>query len=192
MNSTLHSVKLKDRTLWADGDSTVHPENILAAIEAGIPPNQIFVDSVTPEIEQYNRTARREDQIGVKDGIKPLSFTWNIPDEYKNLDVENYVICDGFDSRVDTKALTDEQLTFRIQRILDELKLYEDLQLMDVLRVLIYIINTLDENNVFWGVGRGSSVASYVLYCIGVHDIDSVKYRLNMTDFLRANNTESS
>ena len=30
------------------------------------------------------------------------------------------------------------------------------------------------ENNIVWGVGRGSPVASYVLFLIGVHRINSI------------------
>jgi DNA polymerase III alpha subunit len=48
-----------------------------------------------------------------------------------------------------------------------------------------YVVDTLRANNVVWGVGRGSSVASYVLFIIGVHKIDSVKYDLDWREFLR-------
>ena len=68
---------------------------------------------------------------------------------------------------------------------MEEIKIYKNLELMDVLATLIYIINTLVDNNIVWGVGRGSSVSSYVLYLIGVHDIDSFKYDLKIEDFLR-------
>jgi len=40
-------------------------------------------------------------------------------------------------------------------------------------------------NHVIWGVGRGSSVASYVLYKLGVHRIDSLFYDLSVDEFLR-------
>jgi DNA polymerase III alpha subunit len=40
-------------------------------------------------------------------------------------------------------------------------------------------------NRLIWGVGRGSSVASYVLYLLGVHRIDSMYYELNPEEFLR-------
>jgi DNA polymerase III alpha subunit len=49
----------------------------------------------------------------------------------------------------------------------------------------IYIIDPLRKNNSVWGVGRGSSVASYVLYLIGVHKIDSLFFDLDIEDFLR-------
>jgi DNA polymerase III alpha subunit len=46
-------------------------------------------------------------------------------------------------------------------------------------------VETMRVNNIVWGVGRGSSVASYVLYLIGVHKIDSMYYDLDIEEFLR-------
>ena len=54
-----------------------------------------------------------------------------------------------------------------------------------MLRYLIYLVDVMRENNVVWGVGRGSSVASYILYLIGIHKVDSVKHNLDYTEFLR-------
>jgi DNA polymerase III alpha subunit len=57
--------------------------------------------------------------------------------------------------------------------------------LFPVLQLLIYIVDTMRKHNIVWGVGRGSSVASYCLYLIGVHKIDSLKYNLNIREFLK-------
>jgi len=54
-----------------------------------------------------------------------------------------------------------------------------------LLKFLRYMVQVMRDNNIVWGVGRGSSVASYVLYLIGVHKIDSLYYDLDVTDFLR-------
>jgi len=43
----------------------------------------------------------------------------------------------------------------------------------------------LRKNNIVWGVGRGSSVASYVLFLLGVHKIDSMYYELSVDEFLK-------
>jgi DNA polymerase III alpha subunit len=43
----------------------------------------------------------------------------------------------------------------------------------------------MQDNRIIWGVGRGSSVASYVLYKLGVHRIDSMYYDLDPQEFLR-------
>jgi DNA polymerase III alpha subunit len=53
------------------------------------------------------------------------------------------------------------------------------------LQYLKYLVDVMTVNNVIWGVGRGSSVASYVLYKLGVHRIDSLHYNLDAREFLR-------
>jgi DNA polymerase III alpha subunit len=63
--------------------------------------------------------------------------------------------------------------------------LYQERDLFDLLRYLVYLVDVMKDNNVIWGVGRGSSVASYVLYLLGVHRIDSMFYDLDVREFLR-------
>ena len=66
-----------------------------------------------------------------------------------------------------------------------ELLLYQERGLFDLLRYLKYLVDVMKQNHVIWGVGRGSSVASYVLYLLGVHRIDSMYYDLDAEEFLR-------
>jgi DNA polymerase III alpha subunit len=63
--------------------------------------------------------------------------------------------------------------------------LFQERNLFDLLRYLKYLVDTLQANRMIWGVGRGSSVASYVLYLLGVHRIDSMFYDLDPSEFLR-------
>lgn len=70
-------------------------------------------------------------------------------------------------------------------RVDEELNLFIKNNMYDVLHAMKYIVDTLRENNVVWGVGRGSSVASYVLYLIGVHKIDSIKYSIPIEEFFK-------
>ncbi len=174
------NTELTDRTLWYDGDSTVGFETLTKYIMTGQDIDGLFVDILTPEIIQYNLNVFKKDKIGIKETTRPLMFNWDIPEEYKNIDIYNYISTKLLETCTNTS-----EISYREQRIIDEMKLYESLGLIDVLGTLIYIINTLIENNVVWGVGRGSSVSSYVLYLIGVHDIDSYKYGLNIGEFLR-------
>jgi hypothetical protein len=97
---------------------------------------------------------------------------WFMPDEYRDLDIAQHVLdlCD-----------TQEQL----QRVGEELLLYQEHDLFDLLRYMKYLVDVMRENQVIWGVGRGSSVASYVLYLLGVHRIDSMYYDLDPREFLR-------
>jgi DNA polymerase III alpha subunit len=69
-----------------------------------------------------------------------------------------------------------------------ELELFIKNGMYDVLHVMKYIVDTLRKNKIVWGVGRGSSVSSYVLYLIGVHKIDSVKYNLPIDEFFKGEN----
>ncbi len=98
--------------------------------------------------------------------------TWHMPQEYKEFDIAQYVL---------ELCKTQEEL----QRVGQELLLYQDRNLFMLLRFMKYLVDTLRKNNIVWGVGRGSSVASYVLYLIGVHKINSLYYDLDITEFLK-------
>ena len=97
---------------------------------------------------------------------------WYFPDEYKTIDVDKYI---------NELVNTDEER----ERVNYEMELYRKFNLYTVLRYLIYLVDTMRKNNVVWGVGRGSSVSSYVLYLIGVHKVNSIKYGLDIHEFLR-------
>ena len=99
-------------------------------------------------------------------------LNWFMPSEYKQFDIEDYVL--GLCKSPEEK-----------QRVDYELRLYKSHAMMDVLQFLKYMVDTLRKNNIVWGVGRGSSVASYVLYLLGVHKVNSIKYNLDPTEFLR-------
>ena len=97
---------------------------------------------------------------------------WLMPEEYKQMDIAQHVI---------DLCKTDAE----IQRAGQELLLFQERNLFDLLKYLKYLVDTMKSNDVIWGVGRGSSVASYVLYLIGVHKIDSMYYELDVEEFLR-------
>jgi DNA polymerase III alpha subunit len=70
-------------------------------------------------------------------------------------------------------------------RVAEELRLFAKHDMIPVLKTMKYIVDTLRANNIVWGVGRGSSVASYVLHVIGVHKIDSIKYNIPIEEFFK-------
>ena len=97
---------------------------------------------------------------------------WLMPNEYKHMDIAEYIL-----------NLCDSDV--KLQRCGQELLLFQERNLFDLLRYLKYLVDTLRSTNMIWGVGRGSSVASYVLYLLGVHRIDSMFYDLDAREFLR-------
>jgi len=72
-----------------------------------------------------------------------------------------------------------------LQRAGSELIEYADRGLLPLLQYLKYLVDTMRKHNVVWGVGRGSSVASFVLYLIGVHRIHSLRNNLDFNEFMR-------
>ena len=76
---------------------------------------------------------------------------------------------------------TPEQHT----RVEAELELFAQHNMIDLLYYLKYLVDTMRDNKIMWGVGRGSSVASYVLFLLGVHKVDSIKYELDIHEFLK-------
>lgn len=97
---------------------------------------------------------------------------WHMPLEYQQLDIAKWLL---------DQCKTEEEL----QRVGRELLLYQARNLFPLLQYLKYLVDTLRSNNVVWGVGRGSSVASYVLYLLGVHRINSIYYDLDVEEFLK-------
>jgi DNA polymerase III alpha subunit len=88
---------------------------------------------------------------------------------------------------VDIRALMLELCSNQAEqdRVNEEMDLFEERDLMPLLRCMMALVDHLRRNNVVWGVGRGSSVASFVLYLIGVHRINPMIYDLSIRDFLK-------
>ena len=169
--------ELKDRKLYFDGQSSYDPQNILKLQSK----YQIhWVDYITPTIEQYNRLSPPNKQLQIKQQCDPLDLSWNIPEKYKTLDVVEYL----FDKHMElTSDMSSVDIDERDARLVYELSLYKKHDKIEMLRTMIYISETLEEHNIVYGIGRGSCVSSYVLYVLGIHDVDSFMYDLDINEF---------
>ena len=123
-----------------------------------------------PTFVKYNELAMQA--FSVEDFDHRNQDQWLMPDEYKNLDIAEYVL-----------GLCESEAA--LQRVGEELLLYQARDLFDLLRYLKFLIDVMAKHNLIWGVGRGSSVSSYVLYLLKVHRIDSLHYNLDIAEFLR-------
>jgi len=117
-------------------------------------------------------THLEDDNLSVEDFDKQNQELWYMPDSYKEMDIAAHIL---------SLCKTDAEL----QRCGEELLLYVERDLFDLLRYMVYLVDTMELNNVVWGVGRGSSVSSYILYKLKVHRIDSMFYKLDPREFLR-------
>jgi len=143
---------------------------------------QVVVDD-TVDIEELVRHVERPEslltwafpcnqEISVPEFHAEQQQNWHMPKEYSQLDIAVHVL-----------GLCNSEA--ELQRCGQELLLYQERGLFDLLKYLKYLVDVMRTNNVIWGVGRGSSVASYVLYKLGVHRIDSLHYNLDPHEFLR-------
>ena len=125
-----------------------------------------FLDSI-PELQQQQLHS-----ASVPEWHAQQQATWHMPQEYKDLEIAEYIL-----------GLCDNEA--ELQRCGEELLLYQERGLFDLLRYLKYLVDIMTQNQIIWGVGRGSSVASFVLYKLRVHRIDSLFYNLDIHEFLR-------
>jgi DNA polymerase III alpha subunit len=134
-------------------------------------PNILEHCETSDELTQYLNRINQE-RLDYPIPPKTVDAThWFIPNEYCPNLVEYLYGCCTTDAQRDRVSL--------------ELELFIKNGMYDVLHVMKYIVDTLRSNNIVWGVGRGSSVASYVLYLIGVHKVDSIKYSLPIEEFFK-------
>ena len=143
----------------------------------------VFIDDEL-EISKYNaarsvnadrisdlRTLLKSN-LSIQDFDKMNQSNWFMPDEYKDFEIVGFLL---------DQTQNEEQY----QRVVDELTLYFQYNMIDVLRYCKYLVDTMRTHKIVWGVGRGSSVASYCLYLLGMHKIDSIKFDLDINEFLK-------
>ena len=103
------------------------------------------------DISNYNKFCDELELLPLSDETF-ISKDFNIPQHYKELDVEKFIYSKIPASGQDVKIITD--------RVDMELKMYKERGLFPILQLLIYVVDVMRKNNLVWGVGRGSSVAS--------------------------------
>ena len=146
-------------------DPTINLKNALVDKEIKFD-SQLEIDNI-PELKLY-----QELESTVEDFDKKNQQNWYMPTEYKDMDIAKWVL---------DQCKDDVEL----QRVGEELLLFQQYDLFPMLRYCKYLVDTMRKHNVVWGVGRGSSVASYVLYLIGVHRVNSIFYDLSIDEFIK-------
>jgi DNA polymerase III alpha subunit len=167
--------QLKNRTLWFDGTVQVAPELVPELLLSGVPIEKIVVTEVTEDVQRYN-TLADVPIAASKEKLDPLNMSWNIPGPYLTLDIAQYIAekmnelqLGGYEKYV--KRAEAELLEIRVRGM------------EPLIRTLIFIMDTLKREKVVWGVGRGSSCASLILFIIGLHKVDPIRFNIPMTEF---------
>lgn len=134
---------------------------------------KLFNDTIDKNADKISRlNFYQEPNCSLAEYDSKNQANWFIPKEYKELDIARWLL---------DQCQSEEQYL----RVVEELELYVQHNMIDVLVCIKYLVDYMREHNIVWGVGRGSSVASYCLYLIGVHKVDSIKFQLDIKEFLK-------
>ena len=120
-----------------------------------------------PELIKYT-----DPKVSIEDFDNDNQSRWHLPVDYANMDIAKYVL---------DKCTSEAEL----QRAGEELLLFQERDMFTLLKYLKYLVDTMRKNNIVWGVGRGSSVASFVLFLLEIHRINSLYYDLSIDEFLK-------
>lgn len=144
--------------------------------------NSLLVNNST-DIEKYNNNASHfgceplcmytdNHDLPMQEIDKLCQSNWYMPDAYKNINLQKFL-------------LEKCKNNIEVNRVKEELQAFEKFSLLNLLRYTIFLVDHMREHKYVWGVGRGSSVASFVLYLIGIHKINPITYNLDWQEFLR-------
>jgi len=175
-------IQLENRTVDEYGQVSFKIKDLYPLIMKGYEIQKLLIED-GEEYQQFVQVAKAHDQdemlppvyskpeIPVDDLMTAYRNEWLIPERFKHLDLRVWL-----EQFCETQQQKD--------RIHAELDVFEKYDLFGMLRSLVYLIETFRKHKVLWGIGRGSSVSSYVLFLIGVHRVDSLAYDLDFSEFL--------
>lgn len=174
--------ELSDRILRFDGVSVVSPEMVARCLLLGAKPVELRVTSTSWEIEQFNLNVPDEHQLKENtDEVAPSDLSWRLPEEYLNMDLQGYLIEKSALFIADNYEEAQQEVA--IQRVSDEILEIEERGMVEFFKTIIYVIDTFKKNGVVWGVGRGSSCASFILFILGLHSVDCIKLDVPLAEF---------
>lgn len=173
-----------ERRVDAWGRTIVSPDSVIEMLMQGSDVSAVLVEN-EDAINEYNEWCRFYDKgqylIATPEAMdhspeeehEERANTWFISENIQQINVRQFLL---------EELCKDDVCRDRVNH---EMDLFEDRGLVPLLQLMMYLVYNFRKNKVVWGVGRGSSVSSYVLFLIGVHKIDPIKYGLDVHDFLK-------
>lgn len=134
--------------------------------------NMLF-DPNDQEVIKFNKLKlHKELEITISEFDQIMQEDLFLPEQYFDIDVKQLLL---------DRCTTQKEII----RVNEEYIRYKELNLINFLKWVIYFVDVCLEHNIIKGPGRGSSVSSYILYLLGLHNINSIKYDLDFNEFLR-------
>jgi DNA polymerase III alpha subunit len=107
-------------------------------------------------------------QDGVEGGPTTDIYEFDIPDQYHELDLDEFLAVRLAQRFPDTPEKYSDRLA-------TELQMSRECNMEGFLRAMIYVVDEFEKHGVIYGVDQGSSSASFILFWIGVHLVDPVE-----------------
>jgi DNA polymerase III alpha subunit len=183
MSSDEKSEKKTDLTVDAYGRVLVTSGDMFDLIYNGYSPETMTIvpDDRIDEYNQWCKAFQKTDFL-INPAASPShtpeeeharrSMEWFIPDAYHDIDMRKLLL---------GRCVRDVER----DRVNMEMDLFEARALLPLLKLMVFLVDHFRENAIVWGVGRGSSCASYCLFLIGVHKVDALTYDLDIKEFLK-------
>lgn len=165
------------------GRVVLNTDDVIEAMLSGNDVSGVYLNN-PDDVEQYETSCREfadepmvfrkyyEIKESVKDYFEKKSDTWLIPKKYRNIDVVDYLT---------QKCKNDKEK----ERLVLELEEFLKRDQVILIHLMIYLVDVMREKNVVWGVGRGSSVACFVLYLIGINKVNPLDYDIDYKEFFK-------
>lgn len=177
-------IELNDRIITDKGEVVAKYELLVQKALSG----ELFTKILAlphDDIDRYNQMSGGEHPIVTwedtgedsMEGPDPETFDWSLPKKYLDLDI--WGLCSA--SLIAQKKMTDEY----VSRVSWELDQMEKRNMFPFVRCLLYVTDRFRDEGVVWGVGRGSSCASLVMYLLDINKVDPVKYDIPTEEFFK-------
>ena len=172
-------IDLGDRKILNDGTVILTEDAAVEMLYKGLSLSDLQIESCK-DAEMFNASNRSLDagltDLDIGDGPRYVGIEWYdlwlTPEQYAGIDVGEFCL---------SLCSNDEER----DRVEHEMRLFEERNMLPVLRHLIYMVTDLRSRRIFWGVGRGSSVSSFVLHLIGINRINPIRFGLDVSEFLK-------
>ena len=155
---------------------TLDREELEQALMRGCDPVQ-SLEWINDDLREELISASKLNANLLEDIIPPVDWDkrlhqWSIPVQYQELDIKQHVL---------SLCRNDQDREIALY----ELREFESRSQLEVLKSVKYLVDTMQKQGVLYGVGRGSSVSSLVLFLLGAHRIDPVKWNLDPSEFFK-------
>lgn len=171
-------IKLKDRTLLRNGISLVDIRGGIkyANQNNGVLPDHIRFGTHNFDQQEYDKMMNVNSFYPMVDPDDPVPQIQYTDEEWNDL-VEHVI---SYRRKTFYGVATEQQ---HLQRVEMEMEFFVRKKYEGFLCLIRRIIQSFKDNNIVWGIGRGSACASYVMFLLEVHDSQTVVFDLPFKEF---------